>query len=69
MSIKKDKKRIDTNINSSINLFLFIGLPIATFISILSGPIWNLFYGNFDGDVLLHFHAKVTYYYDVKEEN
>lgn len=55
MDIKKDKKRINKSINSSINLFLFIGLPIATFISILSGPIWNLFYGNFDGDVLLSF--------------
>ena len=53
--IEKDKKKLDKNINSSINLFLFLALPVATFISVLSGPIWNLFYGNFDGEVLLSF--------------
>lgn len=50
-----NKKTIDKSINSSINLFLFLALPIATFISVLSGPIWNLFYGNFDGEVILSF--------------
>ena len=50
-----NKKKIDKSINSSINLFLFLALPIATFISVLSGPIWNLFYGNFDGEVILSF--------------
>ena len=53
--IEKNKKKLDKNINSSINLFLFLALPVATFISVLSGPIWNLFYGNFDGEVLLSF--------------
>lgn len=42
---KNDFKDINNKVNQSIKMLLFITLPMAIGISILSAPIWNVFYG------------------------
>ncbi len=43
--VKKDKKDINKKICQSLNILLFLTVPMAIGISFLSRPIWTLFYG------------------------
>ena len=43
---KGDKKDVDRKFNKSIEYVLFIMIPCTLFLSFLSEPIWNLFYGH-----------------------
>lgn len=54
---KGDKKDINNKINDSFSLLLLLGLPMAFGISILSYPIWNLFYGSGSGAVTLSYYV------------
>ena len=42
---KDDKTNINKKVNDSFSLLLALGIPMCVGISILSHPIWNLFYG------------------------
>ena len=52
---KKDKSDINKKINDSFSLLLLLALPMSAGISILSYPIWNLFYGSGSGSVVLSY--------------
>ncbi len=52
---KGDKKDINDKINDSFSLLLLLALPMSAGISILSYPIWNLFYGSGNGAVVLSY--------------
>ncbi|MBR4262774.1 MAG: oligosaccharide flippase family protein [Bacilli bacterium] len=60
-------KRYKTNeqkINKSLQLVLFIGLPIIVIISILSGNIWNVFYGKSEfGSVAFGYYIFLVFFY------
>lgn len=43
--VKKDKKDINHKINQTIQILVFITLPMTVGLSFLATPIWNLFYG------------------------
>ncbi len=43
--VKDDKKDINIKINQSLNILLFLAIPMSIGISFLSKPIWTLFYG------------------------
>ncbi len=57
---KKDKKEINNHINESFSLLLFLALPMAIGISIISYPIWNVFYGSGDGAIFLSYFIFVS---------
>lgn len=42
---KKDYKDINSKINQSIKMLLYVTLPMAVGISFLAEPVWNVFYG------------------------
>lgn len=44
--VKDNKKDIESKINQSIGMCLFLTIPMTLGIAILSQPIWNLFYGS-----------------------
>ena len=44
--VKKNNKKIDSDIIKALNMILFIGIPITFGISFLAKPIWCLFYGD-----------------------
>ena len=52
---KEDNKNITKKINDSFSLLLSLGIPMCIGISILSHPIWTLFYGNGDGSIFLSY--------------
>ena len=57
-------KTSEQKINKSLQLVLFIGLPIIVIISILSGNIWNVFYGNSSyGSVLFAYYIFLVFFY------
>ena len=43
--VKKDKKDINHKINQTIQILVFITLPMTVGLSFLATPIWNVFYG------------------------
>ncbi len=43
--VKDDKDDINKKINQSLNILVFLMLPMTIGISFLAKPIWNLFYG------------------------
>lgn len=43
---KKDKTEVNDKINKSISMVTFISLPLVLGLSILSKPVWNVFYTN-----------------------
>ena len=45
-SVKKDKKDIDRKINQTLAILLFISTPMTIGLSLLSEPVWSVFYGN-----------------------
>ena len=42
---KKDLKETTSKINKSLELILFIIVPLTLFISFFAGPLWTMFYG------------------------
>ena len=44
--VKKDEKEINKKVEVSLNILLYLTLPMAVGISFLAKPIWILFYGN-----------------------
>ena len=55
--VKDDKKDINIKINQSLNILLFLAIPMSIGISFLSKPIWTLFYGE-----SLYGHSILSYY-------
>ena len=45
-SVKKDKKDIHHKINQTLQVLLFISVPMTLGLSFLSEPVWEVFYGN-----------------------
>lgn len=43
---KKDKEEVTDKINKSISMVTYISLPLVLGLSILSTPVWHIFYGN-----------------------
>ncbi len=43
--VKKDTKEVNRKFNQSINIILVVALPLTIGISLLSGPIYTVFYG------------------------
>lgn len=43
---KNDKKDINDKINKLLQIFFYIALPLAIFMSLFSKEIWTIFYGN-----------------------
>ena len=52
---KDDKTNINKKVNDSFSLLLALGIPMCIGISILSHPIWTLFYGNGEGSIFLSY--------------
>ncbi len=44
--VKKDMKDVEFKINQAIQMVLYTTIPMATGLSILSIPVWNVFYGS-----------------------
>lgn len=44
--VKKNNKKIESDIIKALNIILFIGIPLTLGISFLAKPIWYLFYGD-----------------------
>lgn len=45
-SVKKDKKDIHHKINQTLQVLLFISVPMTLGLSFLADPVWEVFYGN-----------------------
>ncbi len=45
-SVKKDKKDIHHKINQTLQVLLFISVPMTLGLSFLSEPVWEVFYGS-----------------------
>ena len=43
--VSKDKKSLNDTFNKAILIVIYIGMPLAILISIFSGTVWNVFYG------------------------
>lgn len=41
---KKDKKEVEDKVNKSISMVTYISIPLVLGLSILSEPVWNVFY-------------------------
>ena len=52
--VEKDFKNVNDKINKALQIILFASLPLTVGISILSTPIWTIFYNtnNFGGLIL-----------------
>ena len=46
--ILNDKKMINNNVNKSLQVLLFLSLPMTIGLSLLAKPIWTIFYGYSD---------------------
>lgn len=44
--VGNDKKSLNDTFNKAILIVIYIGVPLAILISIFSGTVWNIFYGN-----------------------
>ncbi len=57
-------KTSEQKINKSFQLVLFIGLPIIVIISVLSGNIWNIFYGVSEhGPIIFAYYIFLVFFY------
>ena len=57
-------KTHEQKINKSLQLVLFVGLPIIVIISVLSGNIWNFFYGNSNfGSIIFAYYIFLVFFY------
>ncbi len=55
---RKDYKDVESKINKSISMIVFISLPMSIGLSILSRPVWTMFYGANDiGSTILSLTA------------
>lgn len=45
-AVKNDQKDIHHKINQTLQVLLFISVPMTLGLSLLSVPVWNIFYGN-----------------------
>ena len=57
-SVKGDKKDVNLKINQTLKVLLFISVPMTIGLSLLSVPVWNVFYGSksaFGADILKYF--------------
>jgi len=53
---KKDYEDINNKFNKTLQIFFYVALPIALFMSIFSREIWTIFYGeNFYGPIIFKF--------------
>jgi O-antigen/teichoic acid export membrane protein len=43
--VKKDMKDVESKINKTIEMTLYTTIPMATGLSLLAVPVWNIFYG------------------------
>ena len=57
---KNDHNDINDKINESFSLLFLFGIPMSFGISILSYPIWNLFYGSGSGASTLSYYIFVA---------
>lgn len=57
-SVKGDKKDVNLKINQTLKVLLFISVPMTIGLSLLSVPVWNVFYGTkslYGADILKYF--------------
>ena len=57
-SVKGDKKDVNLKINKTLKVLLFISVPMTIGLSLLSIPVWNVFYGSksaYGADILKYF--------------
>lgn len=57
-SVKGDKKDVNLKINQTLKVLLFISVPMTIGLSLLSVPVWNVFYGSksaYGADILKYF--------------
>ena len=57
-SVKGDKKDVNLKINQTLKVLLFISVPMTIGLSLLSIPVWNVFYGSksaYGADILKYF--------------
>lgn len=57
-SVKGDKKDVNLKINQTLKVLLFISVPMTIGLSLLSVPVWNIFYGSksaYGSDILKYF--------------
>lgn len=57
-SVKGDKKDVNLKINQTLKVLLFISVPMTIGLSLLSVPVWNIFYGSksaYGADILKYF--------------
>lgn len=44
--VGKDRKNLNDTLNKAILIVIYIGMPLAILISMFSGTVWNIFYGD-----------------------
>lgn len=44
--VKKDENRVTKYINDSVEMILYLAIPMTVGLSFLSDPVWEVFYGN-----------------------
>lgn len=53
---KKDYQDINNKFNKTIQIFFYVALPIAIFMSIFASQVWQIFYGeNYYGPIIFRF--------------
>jgi len=57
---KKDQKNINKHVNDSFSLLSILAIPMAIGISMLSYPIWTVFYGSGEGAMFLSYFIFVA---------
>ena len=57
---KKDQKNVNKHINDSFSLLSILAIPMAIGISMLSYPIWTVFYGSGEGAMFLSYFIFVA---------
>ncbi len=61
--VLKDKEDLNHKINQSLQIILFIVAPIAILLSVLSTPVWTVFYGNNEIGILVFSHSIFTAFF------
>lgn len=60
---KKNQKEVNTYFNKTLQVLLFIILPLTIFMSIFSTQIWNVFYGeSYYGPIILKYTILVAFF-------
>lgn len=65
--VKKDNKELNKKFNQAINTIIFVGIPLALFITVFSKEAYYIFYGNSNyGSIVLKMLSLVSIFFSIQ---